>query len=298
MGAGMACAPGTSGCAVQSQCNDCTAELQDMALRCNLAGAGHKWDQSVLTNLALLRAAGEGDVVAICDALAAGADIEVRRQPLIRPQDPRVNEWGEHDSPPPPPPPPQEIYDLHDNDSIASGSMQGTSLAKSASSQEGAYDNADTPSSNRRHGLTPLMTAAKEGHLQAVLFLLQSQASLDSEDEDGMRPLHFAAVAGARDCCEALLYARACPAALDDIGRDGFACVPREFTLSRAERSRWRKLMHPVGHLAGQDEDNVAHSNLSRPASDKESTWSRTGQQSDCDYTECNYTIGHETCEI
>jgi len=56
-------------------------------------------------------------------------------------------------------------------------------------------------------GLTPLMQAAKEGWVEAVMLLLEAKASLYAKDEDGMQPLHFAASAGCLKCCIALLDA-------------------------------------------------------------------------------------------
>jgi len=264
MGAGLACVS-EDGCAGQ-KCSDCKSDLQDLALQCPIMpDTAHKWDKTVLQNLALLRAAAEGDVVAICDALAAGADVETRRQPLIRPQDPHVQEWGSGSLEQPP------LDDEIDLDEY---------MAAGAASSSAPAVVSDCLPGVRRQGLTPLMAASKEGHLEAMLFLLRSKACLESEDEDGMRPLHFAALAGAHDCCQALLQARACPTALDDLGRDAYACLPRECTLSRLERSKWRKLMHPVSN----DGENLAPSNLSRPQRDLCKTPAWTAQ----DYQDSN----------
>merc|ERR1719476_779029 len=95
----------------------------------------------------------------------------------------------------------------------------------------------------RGSGLTPLMRAAKDGHSNAVRFLLEANAAVSAEDEDGMQPIHFAAAAGCRESCETLLAARANPSCLDDFGRDALACLPHHCTVNRATMRDWEELL-------------------------------------------------------
>merc|ERR1712147_569364 len=45
-------------------------------------------------------------------------------------------------------------------------------------------------------GLTPLMYASQAGYTHIVLRLIKAGAEVNAEEEDGLRPLHFAASAG------------------------------------------------------------------------------------------------------
>merc|ERR1719464_49017 len=82
-------------------------------------------------------------------------------------------------------------------------------------------------------GLTPLMRAAKEGHVKAINLLLEFRAAVHVRDGDGMTPLHFAAAAGCRDSCEALLKAGANPCTLDESKSIPFDSLPKECLITR-----------------------------------------------------------------
>merc|ERR1712113_369339 len=101
-------------------------------------------------------------------------------------------------------------------------------------------------------GLTPLMQAAKEGWVEAVMLLLEAKASLYAKDEDGMQPLHFAASAGCFKCCIALLDARAAPWEEDDLGRDAYACLPQDRLICGKDRTLWVKLLKKNDRLTIQ----------------------------------------------
>mmetsp|Transcript_17869 Transcript_17869/g.34831 ORF Transcript_17869/g.34831 Transcript_17869/m.34831 type:complete len:355 (-) Transcript_17869:97-1161(-) len=58
-------------------------------------------------------------------------------------------------------------------------------------------------------GLTPLMHAALGGHVDTCAVLVAAGAQVDAEDEDRMRPMHFAAKAGSLEIFKLLLRARA-----------------------------------------------------------------------------------------
>merc|ERR1712194_574736 len=97
--------------------------------------------------------------------------------------------------------------------------------------------------SNRKPGLTPLMRAAQEGQAKAVVLLLEKRATPHAQDEDGMTPLHFAALAGCQESCAALLLAGANAGVVDDDMRSSLACVPAEYKCTRKEREAWEKLL-------------------------------------------------------
>merc|ERR1739838_1067509 len=100
------------------------------------------------------------------------------------------------------------------------------------------------------YGHTPLMRAAKEGHAKAVGMLLESSATPHTQDEDGMTPLHFAAAAGGRVSCAALLMAGANRWVLDHWERDPFACLPTHQISSEESAATWLVLLRSaqVGH--------------------------------------------------
>jgi len=68
-------------------------------------------------------------------------------------------------------------------------------------------------------GLTPLMHAALGGYTKACRVLLSNGADVNSEDEDRMQPLHFAAHSGNLEVFTLLLQAKANPWAQDASGQ-------------------------------------------------------------------------------
>jgi len=106
------------------------------------------------------------------------------------------------------------------------------------------------PMSATSKHLTPLMHASREGHVRAVRLLIEEKACVHQKDKDGMRPLHFAAAAGLRDCCELLLEARADPRLVDDYDRDPYLCLPQECLGVGSEQQTWKTLLRQRGNMA------------------------------------------------
>mmetsp|Transcript_52521 Transcript_52521/g.163034 ORF Transcript_52521/g.163034 Transcript_52521/m.163034 type:complete len:222 (+) Transcript_52521:77-742(+) len=177
-------------------------------------------DEHVILNSRLLAASSDGDLMGIRRALGSGADIETRRPMVIRPRCMKV---------------PDEAADDPTDLPLVLGLGQQVSNTKRTSRGKVVL-----PANS---GLTPLMRAAKEGHAKAVLLLLEMRAAPHAKDEDGMTALHFAAAAGCRESCEALLRAGADPHKLDDCKRDAYASLPRDCTATRREQVEWRALL-------------------------------------------------------
>lgn len=173
-------------------------------------------DQEVLMNCKLLRACAEGSLDSTREALEKGAELETRTSKYVMLP---VKSWGEE----------------------AEQQPNGV-LPISSDSQESL--------AAVRFGLTPLMVASKEGHSSIVQLLLRVRAAPNTQDEDGMRPLHFAAEAGCVDCCKVLLAAGAAALAEDDSGRDAYACLPHECVMLQRERGSWAALLRPSGAAA------------------------------------------------
>mmetsp|Transcript_75029 Transcript_75029/g.232062 ORF Transcript_75029/g.232062 Transcript_75029/m.232062 type:complete len:131 (+) Transcript_75029:550-942(+) len=106
------------------------------------------------------------------------------------------------------------------------------------------------------------MLAAREGRAKAVALLLDLGATPHAQAEDGMTPLHFAASAGCRDSCRALLRAGANRWVLDGRERDAYACLPRHFVSTREGEAAWSSLLRPTpggglpAHLAAAGQVN------------------------------------------
>lgn len=174
-----------------------------------------EWDQDALNDWQIIHAAAHGDVDKIRDAIQAGADVDatrsltMRASQTFRPHRQRLeDEYAE-----------AEIIELSD---------------------AGVFTKRYP---NRVGNLTPLMHAAREGNDKAVVVLIEAGASVNLCDQDGMRPLHFAAQAGCIDCCAVLVAAGADTLALDDLGRDALSYVPADCSMLRAEREAWERLL-------------------------------------------------------
>eukprot|EP00746_Dinoflagellata_sp_MGD_P018348 gnl/MRDRNA2_/MRDRNA2_142540_c0_seq1.p1 gnl/MRDRNA2_/MRDRNA2_142540_c0~~gnl/MRDRNA2_/MRDRNA2_142540_c0_seq1.p1 ORF type:complete len:233 (+),score=55.24 gnl/MRDRNA2_/MRDRNA2_142540_c0_seq1:59-757(+) len=99
------------------------------------------------------------------------------------------------------------------------------------------------PDDPRLKGITALMYASQEGHLQVVNLLLEAVANPNAMDPDRMRPLHFAALGGTLDVCLVLIEARGNPMAVDDEGRTPFDCIPNEILRENSARAKWRAVL-------------------------------------------------------
>mmetsp|Transcript_31447 Transcript_31447/g.61753 ORF Transcript_31447/g.61753 Transcript_31447/m.61753 type:complete len:195 (-) Transcript_31447:127-711(-) len=161
-------------------------------------------------NCHLLRASTDGNLDGILRALDAGASVNTRLPTWFRAQ---------------------SAYD----DSDAEGD---------------AVVNFGPPIAATSKYLTPLMHASRQGHVQAVHLLLEEKASVHLREMDGMRPLHFAAAGGSRDCCELLLQARADPHLVDDHDRDPYLCLPLEKLHGQTEQQAWKTLLREGGKMA------------------------------------------------
>merc|ERR1719433_301609 len=163
-------------------------------------------------NCQLLRASTDGNLDAILDALNAGATVNTRLPTWFR------------------------VSSAHDRYEFEEGELPDLIFGP--------------PTAATSKDLTPLMHASMEGHAKAVRLLLEENACVHLEDEDGMRPLHFAAAGGSRDCCELLLQARADPRMVDDYDRDPFLCLPEESLSEQDELQAWKALLRTSGDLA------------------------------------------------
>lgn len=93
-------------------------------------------------------------------------------------------------------------------------------------------------------GLTPLMHAANGGYAEVCELLLSRWSSeVESEDEDGLRALHFAARSGSLQTCAVLLRYGADPGAQDVDGRAPLDHVPPGEMSTPAERRTWQALL-------------------------------------------------------
>jgi len=92
----------------------------------------------------------------------------------------------------------------------------------------------------REMGLTPLMRAAKEGHIAVVALLLERRANAAARDEDNMQPLHFACAAGSLECCALLLASKAHPQEQDDEGRTPIDLLAKDIWADRKAVAKWQ----------------------------------------------------------
>lgn len=183
-----------------SGCTETGAECAHQAHKLPVACMNQSWDKVTIAEWQLIRAASEGDVKEIHDALVAGAEVETRGDGLLRPK-------------------------------------------SNCTGVTGAPDGCVNEEDQQLQGLTPLMRAAKEGHLNAVALLLHFRASVNARDEDGMEPLHFAASAGSPEVCTALVAARADPTVTDEYGRDAFSLLPTDCVESHVGLQQWQALL-------------------------------------------------------
>mmetsp|Transcript_28652 Transcript_28652/g.52152 ORF Transcript_28652/g.52152 Transcript_28652/m.52152 type:complete len:223 (+) Transcript_28652:22-690(+) len=174
--------------------------------------------QQAEANAELMRAAGLGDINAIIEALAGGADLEVRPQPGFKL--PRIVMDKE-----------EEVLDFRDG-SIFRPSFSG--MLQPYSPEH------DCCSSG---GLTPLMWAALHGQAMACALLVDASAQLEVADRGGRQALHYAAQNGCYETCRALLSARASPQARDAAGRDPFDCLPPRCIFLPKDIDEWQELL-------------------------------------------------------
>jgi hypothetical protein len=117
------------------------------------------------------------------------------------------------------------------------------------------HQNDDVPVRKKKiPGMTPLMHASKGSHLKCVTALLQAKANVNAEDEDGMRPLHFAALSGDYDIGAALLAAGADSQGVDDCGKDALNYLNEEVRKQDSELQRWQNLLQVPCKIGDQVE--------------------------------------------
>merc|ERR1719320_82311 len=90
--------------------------------------------------------------------------------------------------------------------------------------------------------MTPLMYAAQEGYPAMVQYLLAARASMQKCEEDGLTPLHFAAMSACETTCRVLLDAGADIEIRDDEGKTAFEHVPDVFMRTPRDKMAWREL--------------------------------------------------------
>jgi len=89
-------------------------------------------------------------------------------------------------------------------------------------------------------GMTPLMHAAHCGHAGCVEELVKCRANVNAEEEDGLRPIHFAAASGNYDVALTLARAGAYRKALDANGRSALSYLPDDLS---APYKKWKDLL-------------------------------------------------------
>jgi len=87
-------------------------------------------------------------------------------------------------------------------------------------------------------GLTPLMYAAHNGSVEAVILLLTARAQVNAVDETFLTPLHFAAAAGSLDVCNLLVANGAKTYNVDVLDKTPLDCVPEEFR-TKSDAQKW-----------------------------------------------------------
>eukprot|EP00747_Dinoflagellata_sp_TGD_P162316 gnl/TRDRNA2_/TRDRNA2_179777_c0_seq1.p1 gnl/TRDRNA2_/TRDRNA2_179777_c0~~gnl/TRDRNA2_/TRDRNA2_179777_c0_seq1.p1 ORF type:complete len:255 (-),score=61.49 gnl/TRDRNA2_/TRDRNA2_179777_c0_seq1:9-773(-) len=217
----VSCTDSTACCS--TGCADETAQCIAAASRgrpprwCNKEG--DPVDEVAMANLHLLRSAADGDLNGVNEAIKIGADLETRRPLIMRPEDKHTDLQGK-------------------------GADEEKEETVYLADEGVFYTQGLNPEDEERlPGLTALMRAAKEGHPKIVSLLLTAKASVNAKDEDGMQAIHFAAAAGCMDSCKALIGKGASAVLKDDNGRSAFECLPRDCTITRAERQLWEKVL-------------------------------------------------------
>jgi hypothetical protein len=161
-------------------------------------------------NCSLIRSSTEGDIPSILQALAAGADINTRLPMWVRVRS-------------------SEATYAPDIKGVGGEAVEF--IDKNDFPQTGAV------------GLTPLMYASCEGHVDAVKLLISLRADMDMRDEDGMQAIHLAAEAASSECFRILMEEGADPLVKDDFSRDAFQCVPFNLITCSATKEEWAKLI-------------------------------------------------------
>jgi len=201
----------------------CPWENRQSCLNDSCNSARLSCDRSMASNHRLLLASSNGDLTGIHEALASGADIETKsRLPSLR-----CGSLGGGGA--------DKERERIDFEEVLVLGDHGTFQSK------GEIVALGPPVSPSGH--TPLMRAAKGGHAKAVSMLLERSATPHTQDEDGMTPLHFAAAAGCRASCAALLMAGANRWVLDHLERDPFACLPMHLISSEESAAAWLALL-------------------------------------------------------
>mmetsp|Transcript_35273 Transcript_35273/g.64524 ORF Transcript_35273/g.64524 Transcript_35273/m.64524 type:complete len:244 (-) Transcript_35273:88-819(-) len=111
-----------------------------------------------------------------------------------------------------------------------------------------AVQAANSNNAPRGVGMTALMRAAYNSHVEAVSVLLEFKASPMYQDEDGLTALHFAAMAGSKDCCRLLKAAGGKCDEVDDSGRLPRDVVAEDAISTREDVAAWNKLLASGDH--------------------------------------------------
>jgi hypothetical protein len=104
----------------------------------------------------------------------------------------------------------------------------------------------DNPTPQDRHscvqrprGPTPLMLAAKSGSVACIQMLLEFKANVAAEDEDGLKPIHYAAMSGELLAFQCLVAAQADPMCRDDQDVGVLEHLPEETRNDAIQFQRW-----------------------------------------------------------
>merc|ERR1719471_442362 len=79
--------------------------------------------------------------------------------------------------------------------------------------------------------------------MECVQALLAARAAVNSRDEDGMQPIHFAASAGELEVVQALIGARASPDSRDDDEHTAMDHLPEGVRNVPRDMRRWRAVL-------------------------------------------------------
>lgn len=169
-----------------------------------------------ISNARLLRGAREGDPTLVRQALDMGANTEARQADRRAPAAAKPGQGP---------------------------GGGGAALGRPA--PRGTSADMETPRLPGRSapGLTPLMLAARGGHLTCVMALLDARATAEASDEDGRTALHFAAVAGDVDVFKALVLAAGDGFLCDKEGRLPLHYLPEEVSRRPAQLRLWEAVM-------------------------------------------------------
>jgi len=109
----------------------------------------------------------------------------------------------------------------------------------------------------RPRGPTALMLAAKSGSVACLQMLLEFRANVAAEDEDGLRPIHYAAMSGEISTLACLINAGADVLQQDDLGNGVLEHLNAEVKNDVLQFRRWESAVMPEQCALGKDATNA-----------------------------------------